>query len=140
MGTGQTEQTIVIVNVEVVGAVIVRDGLILCAQRAPGGSQAGLWEFPGGKVEGDETHAAALVREITEELGCQIEVGDFITSTRHSGDSMTITLHTYFCSIVSGEPVELEHHKLSWFGPDDLMTLKWAPADIPTVERIQRGN
>lgn len=129
-----------IVDVEVVGAVIMRDGLILCAQRGPGGSQAGLWEFPGGKVEHGETHAAALVREITEELGCRIEVGDFITSTRHSGDSMTITLHTYYCSIVSGEPVALEHRKVLWLGPDDVMTVNWAPADIPTVEWLSQDH
>ncbi len=129
-------------DIEVVGAVIVRDGLILCAQRGPGGSLAGLWEFPGGKVEEGETHQSALTREISEELDCRIEVGDFITSTRHrstlGSEPGMIALHTYYCTIVTGEPVALEHAQVSWVSPDDLANLAWAPADIPTVERIQR--
>ena len=127
-------------GIDVVGAVIIRDGLILCAQRGPGGSLAGMWEFPGGKVEPGETPQAALAREITEELCCQIIVGQPIASTRHETGSATITLHTYYCTLIAGEPEALEHAQVSWVSPGDLGQLPWAPADIPTVERIQRNH
>ena len=121
----------------VVGAVIRRDELILCAQRGPGGGHAGLWEFPGGKVEPGETHQQALMREIAEELGCHITVGNLITVTDDQSGSTSITLHTYECTITSGEPAAHEHARIAWLHTDELMTLQWAPADIPTVERIQ---
>ncbi len=68
-------------QIDVVGAVIVNDGLVLCAQRGPHGTLAGLWEFPGGKIEPDETARDALEREIAEELGCDVEVGNEVTTT-----------------------------------------------------------
>ena len=68
-------------QINVVGAVIVRDGLILCAQRGPGGNLAGMWEFPGGKIEPGESPRDALVREIDEELRCEVVVGDEVTTT-----------------------------------------------------------
>lgn len=126
------------VPVRVVGAVIVNDGLILCAQRATG-PLAGLWEFPGGKVETDEAPQAALVREIAEELGCQIEVGDEIAMASLSEDSGTVTMTTYRCTVVSGSPVASEHAQLAWLRPGELGELEWAPLDLPTVDRLARN-
>jgi 8-oxo-dGTP diphosphatase len=129
-----------IVVTDVVGAVIIREGLILCAQRGAGGSLAGLWEFPGGKVEPGESHHRALTREITEELGCHITVADFIMTTMAPTDTATIALHTYVCRIVSGEPTAREHAQLAWVAPGDLMSLDWSRADIPTVDHIVNGD
>jgi len=123
-------------EIHVVGAVIVRDGLILCARRGPRGALAGLWEFPGGKVEPDESHREALIREIDEELGCRIEVGDEVATTTHAYDFATITLSTYWCRIACGTPRPTEHEEVRWVAATDLVALEWAPADIPAVEII----
>ncbi len=126
-------------HVEVVGAVIVRDGRVLCAQRGSGTALAGMWEFPGGKVEPGEQPRDALVRELTEELHCDVAVGDFLTTTVHEYDFATISLTTFICEIVAGEPELTEHQDVVWLAPGELHTLAWAPADIPAVEMISRS-
>ncbi|MDO5502509.1 MAG: (deoxy)nucleoside triphosphate pyrophosphohydrolase, partial [Actinomycetia bacterium] len=126
-------------EIAVVGAVIVRDGLILCARRGGTGPMAGLWEFPGGKVEPDESPLEALVREIEEELGCAISVGNEVTTTTHAYNFATITLTTYWSEIVSGEPEPTEHAEIRWLAPADLSTLDWAAADIPAIAIIEQG-
>jgi len=124
-------------QINVVGAVIVRDGLVLCAQRGRRGSLPGLWEFPGGKIEPDETARQALEREIDEELQCVVEVGDEVTTTAHEYDFGVVTLTTFYCRLVDGNPVLTEHDSIEWLPPDTLDTLPWAPADIPAVKQIQ---
>ena len=123
--------------IEVVGAVIVDNGLVLCAQRGPHGALAGLWEFPGGKVEPDETAQGALEREIAEELGCVVEVGDEVTTTSHVYDFGVVSLTTFWCRLVAGTPDPTEHARIRWLVPAELDSLSWAPADIPAVALIQ---
>lgn len=123
-------------DVLVVGAVISRDGLILCARKGGSGPLAGLWEFPGGKVEPGETDEVALAREIGEELGCTITVGAKIVSTRHHYDFATIVLTTYHCSLVGADPQPSEHAALRWLPAYKLGELKWAPADLLTVTHL----
>ncbi|MFD1338728.1 (deoxy)nucleoside triphosphate pyrophosphohydrolase [Microbacterium lemovicicum] len=123
-------------QINVVGAVIVQDGQVLCAQRGPAGSLAGLWEFPGGKIEPGETAPAALEREIAEELECHISVGDEVTTTRHEYEFGIVTLTTFYCELVDGTPNLTEHAEVRWLRPDLLGTLDWAPADVPAVNRI----
>lgn len=118
--------------IPVVGAVIERDGRVLCARRRSG-EFAGSWEFPGGKVEPREDPRAALVREISEELGCRIRVGAPITTSVHAASRATISLTTYRCAIESGEPEPIEHAELRWLPPSRLAELTWAPADVATV-------
>lgn len=126
-------------QINVVGAVIVKDGQILCAQRGPNGSLPNMWEFPGGKIEEGETPRGALVREITEELECQVEVGDEVETTRHEYDFGVVTLTTFFCTLMnSGTPNLTEHASVQWLPPQELGTLDWAPADIPAIEMIQK--
>ncbi|WP_235535915.1 DUF2237 family protein [Nocardioides sp. Root190] len=124
-------------EVAVVGAVIVRDGLVLCARRGPGGATGGMWEFPGGKIEPGETPEAALEREIIEELGCRIRVGAEVTTTTHAYDALVVTLTTYWCVLLDGSPSASEHEELRWLSPDELDPLAWAPADVPAVELIR---
>src|SRR5699024_10474848 len=81
-------------QINVVGAVIVKDGEILCAQRGDGGSLAGMWEFPGGKIEPGETPQGALQREIDEELRCEVRVGEHVETTAYDYDFGVVTLTT----------------------------------------------
>lgn len=97
------------------------------------------WKFPGGKVEKGENHQQALVREIEEELGVEITVGEKITDTVHQYEEIKVHLHTYYCQLISGIPVAKEHKSLEWVTLDNLHMLKWAPADIPTVANIAKG-
>lgn len=119
------------------GAAIVQDGRVLCARRGAGGPLAGLWEFPGGKIEQHEDHATALTREIREELGCDIAVGKLLNTHTHSYPFARVTLHTYLCAIEIGTPAITEHSEIRWLRAGALHTLEWAPADIPAVTRLQ---
>lgn len=124
-------------QINVVGAVIVDDNMILCAQRGSQGSLAGKWEFPGGKVEPNETPREALAREIDEELMCVVEVGDHVETTIHPYDFGVVTLTTFYCNLVAGTPILTDHSAVRWMPPGELRTLDWAPADIPAVLKIQ---
>lgn len=124
-------------EIHVVGAVILKEGKILCAQRGDRGSLAGMWEFPGGKIEAGETVREALVREITEELECQVNVGDEITTTIHEYDFGIVSLTTFYSELIEGEPVLTEHAAVKWLASSELDQLEWAPADIPAVRIIE---
>jgi 8-oxo-dGTP diphosphatase len=124
-------------QIHVVGAVVIQDDLVMCAQRGHGGELPGLWEFPGGKIEHGESKRAALMREITEELGCTIEVGREVATTSHVYEFGEVTLTTFYCRIVSGTPTLTEHVAIQWLSPEMLDSLQWAPADIPAVEQIR---
>lgn len=120
--------------------MIVQDGLVFCAQRGAGGSQAGRWEFPGGKVESGELPEAALAREIAEELGCVVTVGARIETTAHEEAFGTIVLTTFYCELQAGD-AELcltEHVDSRWLASSELEALDWAPADVPAVNRVMR--
>ncbi len=125
-------------HIDVVGAVIVKDGLILCAQRGSDGSLRGLWEFPGGKIEAGESKQVALKREIREELECTIEVGTEVVTNLHEYDGGSVTLTTFYCRIVEGTPRLTEHSSIKWLRPSELDTLEWAPADLAAVAQIRR--
>ncbi|RYC01527.1 (deoxy)nucleoside triphosphate pyrophosphohydrolase [Nocardioides ganghwensis] len=124
--------------IEVVGAVIVRDGLVYCVQRGPGGSLPGMWEFPGGKIEPGEDEITALSREIQEELLCEVKVGNKVVTTAHDYEFGTVRLTTFYCDLIAGEPSLTEHAAELWLHPAHLADLAWAPADVPAVEEVVR--
>lgn len=126
--------------IEVVGAVIVKGDKILAARRPFDKSLGGLWEFPGGKLEVGEKPQEALKREIIEELKCEVEVGKFIINEVYKYDFATISLSTYFCEISKGEPKAREHIELRWLLPEQLDTVKWAPADYPTLDILKNNS
>lgn len=124
-------------HVDVVGAVIRNAaGEILCALRAPEMSMGGLWEFPGGKIEPGEAPPETLRREIAEELGCQIDVGDLVADVTHAYPNVEVRLLTYDARVTAGAPVAREHAELRWVPISALPALNWAPADIPTVAKL----
>ncbi|HTZ19688.1 MAG TPA: (deoxy)nucleoside triphosphate pyrophosphohydrolase [Opitutaceae bacterium] len=124
-----------------VAAVIERDGRVLVAQRPPLKHLARKWEFPGGKVEPGEEPAAALVREIKEELDCDIVVGRALPRSTHTYATMTIELIPFFCRLASGsaEPHPHEHIAVCWATPAELKTLDLAAADWPVVAALGVG-
>ena len=119
--------------IRVVGAAIMRDGTVLCAQRGSTKSLAGYWEFPGGKIEVHETPQQALEREIEEELRCGVTVGRKLCTTQYAYDFGTIELTTFLCHLVHGEPHLTEHREVRWLSPDHLHELNWAHADREAV-------
>lgn len=102
-------------------------------------SQPGYWEFPGGKIENGEDHKEALVREIKEELLCIIEVGEYITETIYEYPNVKVRLFTYYAQIIKGIPSVTEHETIKWVSLKEIQSLKWAPADIPTIDYLVQG-
>jgi 8-oxo-dGTP diphosphatase len=128
-------------KVDVVGAVILNEANeILCALRSQKMSLPGLWEFPGGKIEPNETPEESLIREIQEELNCTIKVGELVADATHDYPTITVRLITYLAKIVEGLPLAYEHEKLIWLPVNQLFTLEWAPADLPTLEALTTLN
>jgi len=98
-----------------------------------------MWEFPGGKIEANESPREALEREIDEELACEVNVREELTTTTHSYDFGDVTLTTFWCELRSGTPMLKEHAEVRWLRRSELRSLDWAPADLPAVQAISAG-
>jgi len=116
-------------HLTVTAAIIWRDEKVLVARRPPNGLLGGLWEFPGGKQEPEETLEACLEREIREELGVQISVGEKLGIFKHAYTHFKVTLHAFECGLVKGEPTPIEASELKWADPEDLMSLPMGKID-----------
>ncbi|MFT4413744.1 (deoxy)nucleoside triphosphate pyrophosphohydrolase [Fredinandcohnia humi] len=123
-------------HIYVVGAVIIENEKILCVQRGQNQLLALKWEFPGGKIETGETPEEALRREVSEEMNCMVQVGEQIDETVHEYDFGIVHLSTYYCKLLNGTPTLSEHEEMRWLFPNELLSLDWAPADIPTVQKL----
>ncbi|MCE5221512.1 MAG: (deoxy)nucleoside triphosphate pyrophosphohydrolase [Clostridium sp.] len=123
--------------IKVVGAILENENNeIFCALRSPDMSIPNMWEFPGGKVEKDESLKEAIEREIQEELDCNIEFLDIFNDNTHEYDNFIVNLITIKCKLISGTPTATEHSKLIWLRRENLISLNWAPADIPAVMQL----
>ena len=124
----------------VAAALIDGAGRILLQQRAPGRAMAGLWEFPGGKVEAGEQPEAALVRELREELGIGTELAALVPTTFASapnGDRHMLLL-LYVCRSWQGEPRALDATALAWLRPSEMHAYPMPPADVPLIPILER--
>lgn len=121
-------------TLDVVAAIIEQHGKILLAQRPATGDQAGLWEFPGGKVETGETQPQALARELEEELGIIATVGEYIASHQREVSGRLINLHAWHVVDYRGNVHALSHSELVWCPPAQAFNWRLAPADVPLLE------
>ena len=122
-------------HIEVVAAIIVRDGRIFATQRGYG-EWKDWWEFPGGKIEPGESTEDALKREIREELATEIEVDELLTTVEYDYPKFHLTMQCYLCTIISGDLTLLEHEDARWLALDELDCVKWLPADKDVIEKL----
>ncbi len=116
-------------------ALIDADGRVLLAQRPEGKSMAGLWEFPGGKIEADETPEAALIRELQEELGIDTWQSCLapLTFASHGYDDFHLLMPLFACRKWNGTPESREGQTLKWVRPKDLKSYPMPEADVPLI-------
>lgn len=122
-------------SIEVVAAVIERDGKIFATQRGYG-EYKDWWEFPGGKIEPGETQCEALKREIMEELNTEINIDKFLLTINYDYPNFHLTMHCFLCSMMSGNLELLEHENARWLSPSELKSVEWLPADIEVLDFI----
>lgn len=123
---------------DVTAAVIRQDGKVLIAQRPLEGMLGGLWEFPGGKQEAGETLAECLQREVKEELGLEIEVGQPIVTIKHSYTHFKITLHAFYCQLLNGRPQSLGVADWRWVTLNELDTFPFPRTDLKIIEALKK--
>jgi 8-oxo-dGTP diphosphatase len=123
-------------RVRVVAAVIAVEGKYLITQRRSTAVLANLWEFPGGRVEPDETDADALAREIDERLGVAIQVGQMISYVRHPYEHYTVDLHLYECRLLTPELRTRAVQAFRWISSDEFDDYEFAPADEASMSKL----
>ncbi|MFA3760934.1 pyrimidine (deoxy)nucleoside triphosphate diphosphatase [Yersinia sp. 2466 StPb PI] len=120
--------------IDVVAAIIEQNGKILLAQRDSYRDQAGLWEFPGGKVEAGENQPQALIRELAEELNIEASVTRYIATNQWDSDKQTIRLHAWLVESFSGKLALHCHSAVVWLAPEEAYRYPLAPADVPLLD------
>jgi len=124
-------------GVEVSAALIFRDGKILITRRHAGSHLGGLWEFPGGKREPDETFEQCLVRELREELGVDSAVGELFEEVTHAYREKTVRLKFFICRLVRGEPQPLGCAAVKWAGKSELDYHDFPAADARLLDKLR---
>lgn len=127
-------------KIEVSAGVIWRNGKIFIQQRPRNGLMGGLWEFPGGKMKKNETPGACLEREIREELGVNIAVGEKLMTVRHSYTKFRVTLHVYRCRLPRGRIRASCCERWRWVEPGELKSFPFPAANVKIVERLTNNN
>jgi mutator protein MutT len=122
--------------IKVTAGLIESENKVLIARRKEGKHLEGLWEFPGGKIEEGESPESCLKRELYEELGIVVLVGEFFMDSIHKYAEKTILLKSYNCKIVSGDITLNDHDEIEWVTTSDIKNFRFAPADIPIVTAL----
>ncbi|ATG50434.1 DNA mismatch repair protein MutT [Brachybacterium vulturis] len=127
-------------TVRVVAAILERAGTVFVARRDKDRSSGGLWEFPGGKVEPGEAPKEALHQELREELAVEASIGDFVDRNWTSVNGEPLKMTCYAATLAgSGPERSTDHDAMRWVRLDQLLSLNWAPADIPIIERLPQS-
>ena len=122
--------------IDVSAGLVFGNGRLLITQHPPGGHLAGLWEFPGGKLEAGETFEAALVRELREELDIEVEVGREFCRVQHAYPQREVRLRFFVCRILSGSPKPIGCSAVEWVGPQDLSRFEFPEADRQLLDQL----
>ena len=123
-------------TIDVVAAIIERDGRVLATQRGYG-ALAGGWEFPGGKIEPGETPGEALAREIREELEVAISIDRLVCEIDYDYDGFRLHMRCFLCRITQGELKLVEHSDAKWLDAPSLGSVAWLPADTAVIQAIR---
>ncbi|CAH1203029.1 CTP pyrophosphohydrolase [Paenibacillus allorhizoplanae] len=121
---------------KVAAALLMKENKILIAQRKSTDKLAGKWEFPGGKQEDGETLEECLKREMNEEFGIEVNVGDFFGESTFHYMAGTIVLYAYWCTWTSGELVAVDHDDYRWVSVEEMSQFDFAPADVPFINTL----
>ncbi|MGF1633764.1 MAG: 8-oxo-dGTP diphosphatase MutT [Phycisphaerae bacterium] len=124
-------------EIDVGVGIIIREGKVLVCRRPSSGALAGMWEFPGGKLEYDETPAEAVVRELGEELGVLVEPVQPLSRVEHAYPEVYVRLYPFLCGLVEGDPQPLASQEVRWVAPEDLDDLGLPPANAELIAEIQ---
>lgn len=122
--------------IKVVCGIIFKDGFVLICRRKPEKSLGGYWEFPGGKVEEEETHEDSLKRELIEELNLNVNIKKHFFNTVQHYEKITIELISFICETENIVSESTDHDQLEWVEVHDLLNWKLAPADIPIAKEL----
>lgn len=125
--------------IKVAAAIIQNQGKTFIAKRGSSGRLAGMWEFPGGKVEPGETPRQCLKRELYEEFGIDAHIGDYIGTHVYTYEFYTVILIVYRVELWQGEFTLKDHSQAFWVSSDELEQYAFAPADLPFVQMLQDG-
>lgn len=124
-------------TIRVVAAIIIDEGKIFATQRGYGEFKGG-WEFPGGKIEPNETPEAAIVREIKEELDTEVQVIELLDTVEYDYPKFHLSMDCFVCQVRSGDLVLKEHKAAVWLAKDALYSVDWLPADRVLIEKIEK--
>ena len=124
--------------IEVVAALIWRNGKFLICQRPANKKRALLWEFVGGKVELGETQEQAIVRECQEELAITVRVNEVFCEVTHVYPDVTVHLTLFNAEIANGEPCMLEHNDMAWITPAEIDNYTFCPADVDILKKLKK--
>lgn len=123
-------------RIEVSAALIFRSGKLLITQRHAGAHLGGLWEFPGGKRESGETFEQCLVREICEELGVEVSVGELFEEIAHTYPEKSVHLKFFICKLLQGEPQPLDCAAVKWVDKAELTDFNFPAADVQLLTKL----
>lgn len=124
-------------QVYVVAGAIIKDNKVFAAQRGNKGETRFKWEFPGGKIEPNETPEQALARELKEELLIDVKVHELIAKIVDEYETQVLHIDTYYCELLSGTPTLTEHINMKWLNKDELGEFDFSKADAPTLKIIK---
>lgn len=125
-------------TIEVVAAIIVKNNKVFICKRGKGRNLEGYYEFPGGKIEKNETQKEALIREVKEELQSEISVDQFFMTIDYDYDDFHLKMHTYLCTLLRGDLVLLEHTDKAWCEFNELDEYEFPPANKKIIEKLKK--